>query len=342
QDLDGVYSDTDPRNYQLSSYSYFILPTKVQGQFNEAKGRTLGEFAYYAMCQAQQQSASLGYSPIPINLVEAAFEQIRLIPGVEAQSVNVQDCNNPTFSSDGTNTLAQNAPQPQACDQQGGLQCPDGTGGLRNVPTAVSTPVGDAGGGATAGGTGGGVVVGGGGPGAANDASVAGGGDSGGAAPADAGGGQAVDPNAGQPSDGAGQQATNAPTGGGGTATNDDGAESDSSGSATGGGSATGSANTGSASTGSGSASTGAAPGAAESGSLAIDPDTGVAVAVDPVTGQQANAEQPVGAVATTTLDQDSGWGGTQTLALIVALLTLGLIVGPAVAWRHFSQRSPS
>ena len=29
QDLSGVYSNTDPRNYELSSYSYFILPTKV-------------------------------------------------------------------------------------------------------------------------------------------------------------------------------------------------------------------------------------------------------------------------------------------------------------------------
>ena len=38
----GVYTDTDPRNYQLSSYSYLILPTKVAGQFNEDKGKTLG------------------------------------------------------------------------------------------------------------------------------------------------------------------------------------------------------------------------------------------------------------------------------------------------------------
>ena len=150
QQLDGVYEDTDPRNYQLSSYSYFILPTVVQGQFNEAKGRTLGAFAYYAMCQAQQQSASLGYSPLPINLVESSFDQIKRIPGVEVQNINIQSCNNPTFSPDGTNLLADNAPQPQACDQQGTSQCPNGTGGLRNVPTAVvAPPAGSTGGGAT-------------------------------------------------------------------------------------------------------------------------------------------------------------------------------------------------
>ena len=134
QQLEGVYSDQDPRNYQLSSYSYFILPTVVEGNFTEAKGRTLGAFAYYAMCQAQEYSASLGYSPMPINLVEASFEQIRLIPGVEVQNINIADCDNPTFSADGHNVLADSAPQPQECDRQGANQCPNGTGGASTNP----------------------------------------------------------------------------------------------------------------------------------------------------------------------------------------------------------------
>jgi len=138
QDLEGVFTDTDPRNYQLSSYSYLILPTKATGQFTDAKGYTLGEFAYYMMCQGQQQSASLGYSPMPINLVQASFEQIAKIPGVQVEKIDIKACKNPTFSADGTNTLAKNAPQPQQCDRKGSVsQCPNGTGGMRNVPTAV-------------------------------------------------------------------------------------------------------------------------------------------------------------------------------------------------------------
>lgn len=154
QDLRGVYTDSDPRNYQLSSYSYFILRTETSGQFTEAKGRSLAFFATYAMCDAQQQSASLGYSPIPINLVEASFQQIRLVPGASHDTINVQDCDNPTFSPDGTNVLAANAPQPQECDRQGQNQCPDGTAGARQ-PTVVSANAsgGQGGGG---GGTGGG------------------------------------------------------------------------------------------------------------------------------------------------------------------------------------------
>jgi phosphate transport system substrate-binding protein len=140
QQLDGVYADTDPRNYPLSSYSYFILPTKVRGQFNEAKGKTLGAFAYYAMCQAQQKSASLGYSPMPINLVQASFDQIRKIPGVVVQDINITSCKNPTFSPDGANLLAKNAPQPAACDKKGPVQCATGTGGLKGTVTVVIGP----------------------------------------------------------------------------------------------------------------------------------------------------------------------------------------------------------
>jgi phosphate transport system substrate-binding protein len=144
QILDDVYNDTDPRNYQLSSYSYFILPTTIRGQFNAAKGRTLGAFTYYAMCQAQQQSASLGYSPLPINLVSSSLEQIRKIPGVEVQAVDVKNCNNPTFSPDGTNLLAKNAPFPSDCDKINVTQCTVGTGGAANQTTASSSGGGSA------------------------------------------------------------------------------------------------------------------------------------------------------------------------------------------------------
>ena len=142
QQLDGVYSDPDARTYPLSSYSYMILPTKVQGQFSEAKGKTLGAFSYYAMCQGQQESGSLGYSPMPINLVQASFEQIKKIPGVVVQNITIQDCKNPTFSADGHNVLADTAPQPQDCDKQGTTQCASGTGGAKKTSTPVKAGTG--------------------------------------------------------------------------------------------------------------------------------------------------------------------------------------------------------
>jgi phosphate ABC transporter phosphate-binding protein len=142
QTLTNVYSDKDPRAYPMSSYSYMILPTTVQGAFSTAKGTTLGAFSYYFMCQGQQQAPQLGYSPLPINLVEAGFKQILKIPGVVPQNITVSGCNNPTFNptNPDINELAVLAPQPPACDKIGPIQCTNGTAGAANQSTPVSNP----------------------------------------------------------------------------------------------------------------------------------------------------------------------------------------------------------
>ncbi len=149
QILDGVYNGTDPRTYPLSSYSYMVVPTALEGSFNEDKGRTLGAFAYYFLCEGQQQAPLLGYSPLPINLVQAGIEQVKRIPGVDVQTVDIKKCNNPTFSPDGTNTLAKTAPQPQPCDKQGTTQCTTGTSGAKKTPTPVTGGPAPAGSGST-------------------------------------------------------------------------------------------------------------------------------------------------------------------------------------------------
>ncbi|MEU8943789.1 phosphate ABC transporter substrate-binding protein PstS [Streptomyces sp. NPDC048489] len=173
QQLDGVYNDTDKRNYPLSSYSYMILPLRVQGIFTEAKGKTLGAFSYYFMCQGQQQMPKLGYSPLPINLVQAGFDQIRRIPGVQAKNINIKGCNNPTFSSDGHNKLAETAPYPAACDKKGAPACDTGSGGAKSG--------GGSGGSGSTGGTGGGGTSGGSTNGGASGGSSGGDGGTGGA-----------------------------------------------------------------------------------------------------------------------------------------------------------------
>lgn len=144
QKLEGVYTNPDPRAYPLSSYSYAILPTAEGGTFTADKGKTLSDFAYYFLCTGQQQADVLGYSPLPINLVEAGFEQVRRVPGANVQKINVAGCNNPTFSTTGENTLAKNAPQPPECDKKGPYQC--GTP-AEKVPGAGGAVSGGGGGG---------------------------------------------------------------------------------------------------------------------------------------------------------------------------------------------------
>src|SRR5205085_11927321 len=103
QILDGVYDNTDKRAYPLSSYSYMVVPRETSGAFNTSKGKTLGAFAYYFLCEGQQQAKVLGYSPLPVNLVKAGIEQVKKIPGVSVESVDISKCRNPTFSASGAN-----------------------------------------------------------------------------------------------------------------------------------------------------------------------------------------------------------------------------------------------
>ena len=135
--LAGVYGNGDPRTYPLSSYSYMIIPTALEGSFTEDKGLTLADFSAYFLCEGQQQAEVLGYSPLPVNLATAGLEQILKIPGGDPSNKTIASCNNPTFSPDGTNKLANEAPQPQACDKRGSDQCLTGTGGA-TAPTTAS------------------------------------------------------------------------------------------------------------------------------------------------------------------------------------------------------------
>jgi ABC-type phosphate transport system substrate-binding protein len=135
--LSNVYTNPDPRSYELSSYSYLIVPTDTSNGFTTDKGYTLGTFGQYALCQGQQQVDVLGYSALPISLVENGYAQLQKIPGNQVPTPTtalLQGCNNPTYSSNGTNALANNDPYPPACDQQGPAQCVTGGGGGTNLP----------------------------------------------------------------------------------------------------------------------------------------------------------------------------------------------------------------
>ncbi|MEN2738127.1 phosphate ABC transporter substrate-binding protein PstS [Microbacterium sp. X-17] len=160
QDLSRVYADNDARTYPLSSYSYIILPIVRESGFTDDKGLTLAAFGSYFLCEGQQQAETLGYSPLPVNLVLGAQTQIQKVPGGDPTVTNfsVAGCNNPTLdpSDPNSNALAKNAPFPPECDRAGTTQCLTGTGGARDQPTqgtgGSAGPSDVAAGGTTAGG----------------------------------------------------------------------------------------------------------------------------------------------------------------------------------------------
>ncbi|WP_432985928.1 substrate-binding domain-containing protein [Dactylosporangium sp. CA-233914] len=135
QNLDDVYVKDDARTYPLSSYSYMILPIATAGDPKEkrmttAKRQTLVDFLSYSICGGQQVMGKKGYSPLPLNLVQAGFEQVKKLKAadsaVELKDQPVTSCNNPTFvpGNLSRNHLAEIAPMPPACDKIGAGPCP--------------------------------------------------------------------------------------------------------------------------------------------------------------------------------------------------------------------------
>ena len=145
QKLTNVYTYNDPRTYPLSSYSYAVIPTSsTDSKETTGKRQTIADFLDYAVCQGQAEIGSIGYSALPINLVQDSFTRIQLLhaadPNVDVSQASATNCNNPTFvANDPTaNHLAQIAPQPLACDKQGAGPCGT-TNGASPTPSASSS-----------------------------------------------------------------------------------------------------------------------------------------------------------------------------------------------------------
>jgi ABC-type phosphate transport system substrate-binding protein len=162
QNLDGVYSNQDPRSYPVSSYSYLIVPRAgvpnmpPPPRFNNDKGSALSQYLDYVLCGGQATGSggidSIGYSPIPRGLVRGGLLQVQHIPGASGNvdPNTLANCPNPTFDSSGQLIILKNAPQPNQCDKQGmPLNCD------RNNPAAGGGGTGGSGGGNGTGGSGG-------------------------------------------------------------------------------------------------------------------------------------------------------------------------------------------
>lgn len=147
QILDGVYTNPDKRAYPISSYSYMIIPTgKTDPRMTTAKRQTLADFMFYSLCAGQTKAGDYGYSPLPLNLVQAGFTQLAKLKkadsAVEMTDRDVKSCNNPTFdgSDPNKNVLAEKAPMPADCDKVGEGPCGEATG--QGGPRPEDTPTG--------------------------------------------------------------------------------------------------------------------------------------------------------------------------------------------------------
>jgi phosphate transport system substrate-binding protein len=144
QKLDNVYVNPDKRTYPLSSYVYAIIPTASDdSRMTTAKRQTIVDFLKQSICEGQSEIGPIGYSPLPINLVQSGFTQINKLKLADDGVVfdasiiqDVKDCHNPTFipGKPSENYLAKIAPFPAACDRPGQGPCSDTVGAYNENP----------------------------------------------------------------------------------------------------------------------------------------------------------------------------------------------------------------
>ncbi len=110
QNLTNVYTNPLANAYPLSAYSYLVTPcspalaaacacaaTTAASTFPSQKGYALGQFVSFMACAGQEQMATLGYSPLPPNLVQDDLDAVaRLTGGVPSSGeATASNCKNP-------------------------------------------------------------------------------------------------------------------------------------------------------------------------------------------------------------------------------------------------------
>ncbi len=166
QKLDNVYTNPDKRTYPLSSYVYAIIPTASDdSRMTTSKRQTIVDFLKHSICEGQSEVGPIGYSPLPVNLVQASLTQINKLKladddvQFDASIIkDVKNCHNPTFvpGKPSQNHLATIAPFPAECDRPGKGPCADDVGAYNGNPDEDGEVPAGGGNGGNGGGNGGG------------------------------------------------------------------------------------------------------------------------------------------------------------------------------------------
>jgi phosphate transport system substrate-binding protein len=108
QNLDGVYTSTNPLTYPISAYSYIVTKCAVNTRFPTCKGtysdpglsNTLGTWMSYIACAGQVHMAEIGYAPLPPSLSQDMANSVARITGKRPVILSASNCANPRFQGD--------------------------------------------------------------------------------------------------------------------------------------------------------------------------------------------------------------------------------------------------
>jgi phosphate transport system substrate-binding protein len=105
QNLDGVYTSTNPLAYPISAYSYILVqcaptsarPTCVAPYTNPGIMNTMSQFMMYVACAGQIKMAQIGYSPLPPQLSQFMANAVGWMTGQPPETLTAANCSNPQF-----------------------------------------------------------------------------------------------------------------------------------------------------------------------------------------------------------------------------------------------------
>jgi phosphate transport system substrate-binding protein len=116
--LEGVFNDTNPNAYPLSTYSYMVVAcspalarkenpaTQCSGNntgtsaYPARSGKELGKFIKFIACKGQQQAGELGFAYLSKDLVKDAFAAIGRLNGASEPAPPTQaNCPNPAIGN---------------------------------------------------------------------------------------------------------------------------------------------------------------------------------------------------------------------------------------------------
>lgn len=93
QTLTPVFTSPQSGAYPISAYSYLVMAE--QSEINAAAQPIEAQFVQFLACAGQEAAATLGYSPLPPNLVQADFAAVDRIDGVQLPTPTASNCPDP-------------------------------------------------------------------------------------------------------------------------------------------------------------------------------------------------------------------------------------------------------
>jgi phosphate transport system substrate-binding protein len=106
QNLNGVYTSTNPLAYPISAYSYILVqcgpsadrPTCVTPYADPGIMNTMAQFMIYVACGGQAKMPSIGYAALPTQLSQFLSDAVGRMTGQAPEQLNQSNCANPEFN----------------------------------------------------------------------------------------------------------------------------------------------------------------------------------------------------------------------------------------------------